>query len=86
MEGRVLSHGDKTATKETITDCEIVYNPVLSCVKLAKLCNAGEHYSHSENGTPQSWRNRESLTEGAYVVMSILLGRLEKKDLVSILG
>lgn len=37
MEGRVLSHGDKTATKETITDCEIVYNPVLSCVKLAKL-------------------------------------------------
>lgn len=22
------------ATKETITDCEIVYNPALSCVKL----------------------------------------------------
>ena len=32
---RLPLHGDKIATKETITDCEIVYILVLSCVKLS---------------------------------------------------
>lgn len=40
-----LFKGDKTATKETITDCEIVYNPVLSCAKPT------ECYRHSEEGS-----------------------------------
>lgn len=50
MEGRLPLSWWQNATKETITDCEIVYNPAVSCVKLLVGGKAIQRMGHLRAG------------------------------------